>query len=81
MLLIPAIAYQQVNVDSQTSTTFNLGTADLQSTTIKIVQWVLGFLGLIALIMIIVSIVIAATTSDSDRAVSHGSDNVILEGS
>lgn len=34
--------------------TFGLGTADLESTVIKIVQWVLGFLGLVAVIMILI---------------------------
>lgn len=34
--------------------TFGLGTADLESTVIKIVQWALGFLGLVAVIMILI---------------------------
>ncbi|MFA5051536.1 MAG: hypothetical protein WC544_00555 [Patescibacteria group bacterium] len=34
--------------------TLGLGTADLESTVIKIVQWVLGFLGLVAVIMILI---------------------------
>lgn len=34
--------------------TFGLGTADLESTVIKIVQWVLAFLSLIAVIMILI---------------------------
>lgn len=34
--------------------TFGLGTADLQETVIKIVQWILGLLGLIAVIMILI---------------------------
>ena len=45
-----------------------LGSADLKQTVVNIVQFVLGLLGLIALIMIIYSIVVAATTGDSDRA-------------
>jgi hypothetical protein len=45
-------ALAQVGVDPEYGTTFGLGTADLMSTVIKIVQWALGFLGLIAVIMI-----------------------------
>lgn len=41
-----------VTVDPNLGTTFGLGTADLQSTVIKIVQWALGFLGLVAVIII-----------------------------
>ncbi|MBI5037756.1 MAG: Ig-like domain-containing protein [Candidatus Kerfeldbacteria bacterium] len=42
----------QVNLDPNLGTTFGLGTADLLSTVINIVQWALGFLGLIAVIFI-----------------------------
>jgi len=45
-------AFAQVEIDPEYGTTFGLGTADLMSTVIKIVQWALGFLGLIAVIMI-----------------------------
>ncbi len=44
-------AIAQVNV-GEYGATFGLGTADLMSTVINIVQWALGFLGLIAVIMI-----------------------------
>lgn len=65
-LVLPVSA--QVNVNYIQPTTFALKSADLQSTVIKIIQWVLQLLGLIALIMIIAAIIIGATTSDSDRA-------------
>lgn len=35
-------------------TTIGLGTADLQKTVIAIIQWILGLLGLIAVIMILI---------------------------
>ncbi len=46
-------AIAQVDVDPAMGTTFGLGTADLVSTIISIVQWALGFLGLVAVIMIL----------------------------
>jgi hypothetical protein len=42
-----------VTVDQNIGTTLSLGTADLKSTIINIIQWVLGLLGLIAVIMIL----------------------------
>ena len=53
-LAVPAIASAQVNVGDEIGTTFGLGSADLESTIINVVQWVLGFLGLVAVIMILI---------------------------
>lgn len=53
MLALPVVALAQVNINTIPGATFGLGTADLQSTVVKIIQWVLGFLGLIAVIMIL----------------------------
>lgn len=53
ILAVPAVAAAQVNLDPSTGATFGLGSADLQSTVINIVQWLLGFLGLIAVIVIL----------------------------
>jgi hypothetical protein len=53
-LALPVMAAAQVNVNTIPGSTFGLGTADLQSTVVKIIQWVLGFLGLIAVIMILI---------------------------
>ncbi len=50
--LFPSSVLAQVNLATNLGTTFGLGTADLYSTVIKIVQYVLGLLGLIALIII-----------------------------
>lgn len=52
VLAVPTVAAAQVNIGSY-GNTFGLGTSDLQATVIKIVQWVLGFLGLIAVIFIL----------------------------
>ena|SRR5690242_16909790 len=45
-----------------------IGSADLKQTTLNIINLALGFLTLIAVTMIIFSGIIAATTSDEDRA-------------
>ena len=52
VLAVPAFASAQVNIGDFGST-FGLGSADLQATVINIVQWALGFLGLIAVIFIL----------------------------
>ncbi len=45
-------ALAQVTIDPDLGTTFGLGTADLYSTIIRVVQWALGFLALVAVIII-----------------------------
>jgi hypothetical protein len=67
MLLLPVAARAAVTIESVGSS-LGLGSADLKQTIVNITQLVLGLLGLIALIMIIYSIIVAATTDDSDRA-------------
>ncbi|MFA5135146.1 MAG: hypothetical protein WC505_05195 [Patescibacteria group bacterium] len=52
MIALPLSAAAQVEV-GEYGTSFGLGTADLESTVISIVQWALGFLGLIAVIFIL----------------------------
>ena len=54
VLAAPAVAFAQVNINEGFGGTFGLGSADLESTVIAIVQWVLGFLGLVAVIMILI---------------------------
>lgn len=53
ILAIPAVVSAQVGTGNY-GPTFGLGTADLESTVVNVVQWVLGFLGLIAVIMILI---------------------------
>lgn len=50
-LLAPLSAYAVSYYDP--SATLGLGSADLQTTVINIIQWVLGLLGLVAVIMIL----------------------------
>ena len=52
-LALPLTAVAQVGTGNY-GTTFGLGTADLESTVVNVVQWVLGFLGLVAVIMILI---------------------------
>lgn len=54
LLVLPLAAGAQVTIDPALGPTFGLGTADLENTVIRIVQWVLGFLGLVAVIMILI---------------------------
>ncbi len=51
-LLVP-FAVSAITVDTALGTSLELGTADLEATVINIVQWALGFLGLVAVIMIL----------------------------
>jgi hypothetical protein len=66
-LFLPLATQAAVTIESVGSS-LGLGSADLKQTIVNIAQWALGLLGLIALIMIIYSIIVAATTDDSDRA-------------
>lgn len=50
------------------SVDIGLGQADLKTTTLNVIRWVLGIMTLVAVTMIIASIIIAATASDGDRA-------------
>ncbi len=70
VLALPAVASAQVNVGSTLGTTFGLGTADLESTIINVVQWILGFLGLIALLAIFAAIIVAATAGGNEDRVA-----------
>ena len=54
LLALPFVAFAQVGINTEFGTTFGLGTADLESTVVNVVQWVLGFLGLVAVIMILI---------------------------
>lgn len=44
-----------------------LGGADLKETTLNVLRWVLSILTLVAVTMIIVGVIVAATTSDGER--------------
>ena len=51
--LLPQMALAQVTIRSELGSTFGLGTADLEQTVISIVQWALGLLALVAVVIII----------------------------
>jgi hypothetical protein len=53
VLALPVLA-SAVTVDKTLSATLELGSADLKSTVVNIIQWVLGLLGLIAVVMILI---------------------------
>jgi len=69
-LFVAPEALAQVTIKQSIGQTLNLGTADLETTVIRIVQWVLGFLGLVAVIMIIYGGVIWMTAGGNDEKVA-----------
>ena len=68
LVLLPTLAHGQATTFSIESVSVGLGSADLKTTTLNIIQWVLGFLALAAVVMIIFSGFIAATAQESERA-------------
>ena len=58
-----------VTVNPNLGPTFGLGTADLESTVIKIIQWALGFLGLVAVIIIMYGGFIWMTAAGNEEKV------------
>ncbi len=52
-ILTMPLTVSAITVDPSLSGELDLGTADLESTVINIIQWALGFLGLIAVILIL----------------------------
>jgi hypothetical protein len=73
---VPCIV-SAVTVDPNLGSTLALGTADLESTVITIIQWVLGFLGLIAVIMIIWGVVGALTAGGNEDRVAFAKKTII----
>ncbi|MFA6098761.1 MAG: hypothetical protein WCV50_03225 [Patescibacteria group bacterium] len=70
ILLVPAVVSAQATINADLGTTFNLGTADLESTVIKIIQWVLGFLGLIAVVFVLYGGFIWMTAGGNEDKIS-----------
>lgn len=62
-----AIAQTTFSVES-VGGQLGLGDADLKETMLNVLRWVLGIMALVAVAMIIFSGIIAATSSDEDRA-------------
>ncbi len=69
VMALPFVA-SAVTVDSALGTTLGLGTADLEATVIKIIQWVLGFLGLIAVVIILYGGFVWMTAAGNEDKVS-----------
>ncbi len=63
----PVLAQTTFSVES-VGGQLGLGDADLRETTLNVLRWILGIMSLIAVAMIIFSGIIAATSSDEDRA-------------
>ncbi|MBU0597986.1 pilin [Patescibacteria group bacterium] len=69
LIAIPAVASAQVGTGNY-GPTFGLGTADLESTIVNVVQWVLGFLGLVAVIFILYGGFIWLTSGGNEEKVA-----------
>ncbi|MFA6098129.1 MAG: Ig-like domain-containing protein [Patescibacteria group bacterium] len=77
VFVLPNAVSAQATINSELGTTFGLGTAGLESTVIKIVQWALGFLGLIAVIMIIYGGVVWMTAAGNTDKVAKAKKIII----
>lgn len=69
VVAMPFVA-SAVTVNEELGTTLGLGTADLEATVIKIIQWVLGFLGLIAVVIILYGGFVWMTAAGNEDKVS-----------
>lgn len=67
VIIQPAIAQTTFSIES-VGGQLGLGDADLRDTTLNVLRWILGIMALVAVAMIIFSGIIAATSSDEDRA-------------
>ncbi|MFH1207032.1 MAG: hypothetical protein V1668_00290 [Patescibacteria group bacterium] len=69
VMALPFVA-SAVTVDAALGSTLSLGTADLEATVIKIIQWALGFLGLIAVVIILYGGFVWMTAAGNEEKVS-----------
>ena len=70
VLLVIPMAVSAITVDTGLSGTLDLGSADLQDTVISIIQWALGLLGLIAVVMILIGGFIWMTAGGNEDKVA-----------
>ena len=75
VLFVPAAALAQVGTGNY-GPTFGLGTADLESTVVNIIQWVLGFLGLIAVIFILYGGFLWLTSGGNEDKISKAKKTI-----
>ncbi len=69
-LIVMPMTASALTIDRTLGTTLELGTADLEATVINIIQWALGFLGLIAVVMILYGGFIWMTAAGNEDKVS-----------
>ncbi len=72
-LVAPLVAFAQVNnpADSSIPTAFGLGTnTDIRGAIVKIVQYILGFLGLIAILIVLYAGYLWMTAAGNEEKVS-----------
>lgn len=62
-------AAAQVTIDTSLGQTFGLGTADLQQTIINVVQWALGLLALVGVVMIIYGGIVWMTSAGNEQRI------------
>ncbi|MBI3963533.1 MAG: Ig-like domain-containing protein, partial [Candidatus Kerfeldbacteria bacterium] len=62
-------AAAQVTIDTGIGQTFGLGTADLQQTIINVVQWALGMLALVGVVMIIYGGIVWMTSAGNEQRI------------
>lgn len=70
LILAPTLVLAQVTSYSlgNIGGSIGLGTADLKTTVINVIQWVLGILALVAVIMIIIGGVMLMTPTNEEKA-------------
>lgn len=85
VVVVTAVMIPQLYAAAPTSfsiesvgSSIGLGNADLQTTTINILQLVLGFLALVAVTMIISSVIIAANNSERAEAAKRTITGAII---
>ena len=69
MIVAPMTA-SAVGLDRGLGTTLELGTADLEETIVRIIQWALGFLGLVAVVLILYGGFVWMTAAGNEDKVS-----------
>lgn len=76
MVLLPLVSQATALVNVSFGTTFGLGTAGLESTVIKVVQWILGLLALIAVIFILYGGFIWMTAGGNEERVDSAKKTI-----
>ena len=75
--MMTSVAFAQVNISSDLGGTFGLGTQDLKATLVGIINVVLGFLGIIAVVVILVGGFKWMTSGGSEEKVASARQMII----